>query len=153
MFTQRPNVYERLAVETGELPEGVETFYFASAYHLPGKSGGGAALVAKLIGKIEKATGWKCTSHWPFDWKHGETWFAQKAAETDLKDIRSSDILIFAPTTGTSRGTHVELGYALALGKPIYGWRPKGIEGTAFDSQVLPIPRVIAEIIEGELNG
>lgn len=122
-------------------------FYFASAYHLPGIDKGGADVAATVIKQIEAATGWKCTSHWPFDFRHGEAWFAKKAAETDLQDIRDADILIFAPTTGTSRGTHVELGFALALGKKVYGWRPKGIEGTAFDTQCEPLPWHLADLI------
>lgn len=127
------------------------TFYFASAYNFPGKPGEGAAVAGRIIKAICEATGWECTSHWPFDWKHGETFYAKQAAETDLADIRAADMLIFAPTTTTSRGTHVELGYALALGKQIYGWRPAGIEGTAFDSQVTALPPEIAQFIEREL--
>lgn len=130
---------------------GTTRFYFASAYHLPHKENGGADLAARVIREIEEATGWQCTSHWPFDFRHGETWYADVAAQTDLADIRASDILIFAPTTGTSRGTHVELGYALALGKSVIGWRPAGIDGTAFDTQVTPVPEVIAKILERAL--
>lgn len=122
-------------------------FYFASAYHLPGRPNGGSDPAAAVIRDIEQATGWECTSHWPADFRHGETWYARVAAETDLADIRAADVLIFAPTTPTSRGTHVELGYALAFGKRILGWRPPGVEGTAFDTLVEPLPEEIAALV------
>jgi nucleoside 2-deoxyribosyltransferase len=61
---------------------------------------------------------------------HAET------AEADLEDIHNADILVsFVPTdseltqvsvaTASRGGRHVELGYALALGKPIYVVGPK----------------------------
>lgn len=123
-------------------------FYFASAYHLPHHDNGGAAFAERVIPLIEAATGDRCTSKWPFDFRHGQTWFARQAAETDLEGIREADYVIFAPTTRTARGTHVELGYALALGKPVYGWRPDGIEGTAFDSFVPPVDARVRAVLE-----
>lgn len=128
-----------------------QKFYLASAYHLPCCRAAGADVAKKAEAKIAGITGWEPTAHWHTDFRHGETWYAEVAAETDLADIRRSDIVIFAPTTATSRGTHVELGFALALGKKVYGWRPRGIEGTAFDTQFETVPDSIADALEDAL--
>lgn len=125
-------------------------FYLASAYHLPRRPNAGADLAANIIRAIVDEIGWVSTAHWPFDFRHGETWYAKVAAETDLADIDSASVVLFVPTTATSRGTHVELGYALAREKIVYGWRPDGIEGTAFDTQTQPLPTPIRRIIERE---
>ncbi len=122
-------------------------FYLASAYHLPCCRNAGADVAKKAEARIAAITGWEPTAHWHTDFRHGETWYAEIAASTDLADIRRADVLIFAPLTGTSRGTHVELGYALALGKRVIGWRPGKIEGTAFDTQVEPVPGGISDIL------
>lgn len=127
-------------------------FYLASAYHLPCCPAAGADVAKKAEAKISAITGWEPTAHWHTDFRHGETWYARVAAETDLADIRRADVVIFAPTTRTSRGTHVELGFALALGKKVYGWRPRGIEGTAFDTQFEPVPGSIADALEDALS-
>ncbi|HEV2316233.1 MAG TPA: nucleoside 2-deoxyribosyltransferase [Thermoplasmata archaeon] len=122
-------------------------FYLASAYHLPCCRNAGADLAKKIETEIALATGWEPTAHWHTDFRHGETWYAGQAAATDLEDIRRADILIFAPLTETSRGTHVELGFALALGKRVLGWRPEHIEGTAFDTQTERVPGAIERIL------
>lgn len=129
-----------------------KTFYWASAYNLPGRPAAGADFAVKAIALVEELTGDKCTAHWPTDQRHGEKWYAKQAAVVDLADVARADYLIFAPLTGTSRGTHVELGYAMALGKPVYGWRPDGIEGTAFDALVTPLKWNVADAIAVEFG-
>jgi nucleoside 2-deoxyribosyltransferase len=55
--------------------------------------------------------------------------FYKTTARIDLEDIDAADIMVFFsedPLVGTVRGgRHVEFGYALAKGKPIYTVGPK----------------------------
>lgn len=125
-------------------------FYYASSYHLPGIVGGGAEVARLAIPWLEDFYGAKCTSKWPFDFAHGEPWYAKQAAETDVQSVKDADFVLFLPLTKTSRGTHVEMGMAIALGKPVYGQRfAEGDDGTAFDAlgEGLP-PRAEAIVLE-----
>lgn len=132
--------------------QSIRTFYYASSYHLPGVVGGGALVAERAIPRIEAATGWKCTSKWPFDFRHGEPWYAKQAAETDFQSVKDADAVLFLPLTKTSRGTHVELGMAIALGKTRYGWRFEPTDdGTAFDAFCERLPHNICQIVEEEV--
>jgi nucleoside 2-deoxyribosyltransferase len=124
------------------------TFYLASSFHLPSAQNGGQTLARALVLALEKVTGDRCTSRWIFVAYHSEGWFAKQAAVADMIDLARADYVIVVPQTKTSRGTHVEMGLALALDKPTYLWRPPGIEGVAFDQLCLELPEEWRATIE-----
>jgi nucleoside 2-deoxyribosyltransferase len=68
---------------------------------------------------VEKALaqhGWERTFAWSSDDPEGPEGFAQIAAE-ELAGVQAADVLIVLLPGGY--GTHVEIGAALALGKPV----------------------------------
>jgi nucleoside 2-deoxyribosyltransferase len=108
-------------------------FYLGMNYN-----GGGIEIAKKLAPRLESLTGHQCTSRWHHSEAHEHREFRLTIATTDLADIARADYVILAPLTETSRGCHVELGLALGLDKPVYLYRPDGINGTGFDSLCLP---------------
>jgi len=104
-------------------------FYLAMNY-----SDGGIEIAKKLAPELEKLTGDQCTSRWHHSEAHEPPEFRKTVACTDVADIARADYVIIAPLTKTSRGSHVEMGLALGLDKPVYLYRPDGIKGTGFDA-------------------
>lgn len=104
-------------------------FYLGMNYN-----GGGIQIAKQLAPELERLTGHQCTSRWIWSEAHESKDFRLTIATTDLADIARADYVILAPLTETSRGCHVELGLALGLDKPVYLYRPDGIDGTGFDS-------------------
>src|SRR5437870_7533236 len=108
-------------------------------FYLGMNCNGGGIKVAKLLApELEKLTGDQCTSRWMHSEAHEKREFRLTIASTDLSDISRADYVILAPLTETSRGCHVEMGLAIGLDKPVYLYRPDGIDGTGFDSLCLP---------------
>ena len=108
-------------------------FYLGMNYN------GGGIKVAKLLApELEKLTGDQCTSRWHHSEPHEKKEFRLTIATTDISDIARANYAILAPLTETSRGCHVEMGLAIGLDKPVYLYRPDGIDGTGFDSLCLP---------------
>jgi hypothetical protein len=66
--------------------------------------------------KIKEKYGWECTTEW---WLHKENQPFLSAIE-DLAAIRNSDILFVFNSGKKSEGKNIEIGYALALGIPVY---------------------------------
>jgi nucleoside 2-deoxyribosyltransferase len=104
-------------------------FYLAMNY-----SNGGIQTAKKLAPELEKLTGDQCTSRWHHSEAHEHHEFRKTIACTDVSDVARADYVIVAPLTETSRGSHVEMGLALGLDKPVYLYRPEGMSGTGFDS-------------------
>ena len=104
-------------------------FYLGMNYN-----GGGIQVAKKLIPELEARTGHQCTSRWVWSEAHESAEFRLTIATTDLADIARANYVILAPLTGTARGCHVEMGLALGLDKPVYLYRPKGMDGVGFDS-------------------
>lgn len=128
------------------------SFYLACAINLPGKPLEGVRLAARIATTLETLTGARCNSRWIFNALHhtlegaGNT--PRTLALTDALDVQRSDFVVAAPLTGTSRGVHVELGMAYALGIPVYLYSPAGRDPTAFDSLAHPCPEPWAAAIE-----
>lgn len=101
-------------------------------------NGGGIEIAKMLAPELEALTGDQCTSRWHHSEAHKHREFRLTIASTDLSDIARADYVILGPLTGTARGVHVELGLAIGLDKPVYLYRPAGIEGTGFDSLCIP---------------
>ncbi len=137
----------------GEAGQVIESFYLGTNYNLNGVP---RIDVAKaLIAALERETGWKCTSRWPWSKHHGGQAVGntrQVMAVTDLCDIVRADAVLILPLNSTARGAHVEQGAALAWDKPTYLLRPFGHEGTSFDSLCSPFPlvwtRTVQEVLE-----
>lgn len=108
-------------------------FYLGMNYN-----GGGIEIARQLAPMLELMTGDKCVSRWFHSeaHKHGE--FRRTIACSDVADIAQSDYVVLAPLSRTSRGTHVEMGLALGLDKPVYLYRPDGIDGVGFDALCIP---------------
>ena len=92
-------------------------FYVAAPFSMKKKAG-------QIAEKIRAATGWKCRARWLFG-KHDVLIHSdddERFAKEDLEDVRNSDVLVHIAAEGMrthSGGRHVELGYALALGKHV----------------------------------
>ena len=95
---------------------------------------GGIQIAKKLAPELEKLTSDRCTSRWHHSEAHKHIMFRKTIVCTDVADIARADYVIIAPLTKTSRGSHVEMGLALGLDKPVYLYRPDGIDGTGFDA-------------------
>lgn len=81
-----------------------------------------AATVSYLAAVLKEKFGWEHTYDWTV---HGSVQGEGEArltevAEYELNGVRKADIVIVLLPGG--RGTHVELGAALALGKRVYIW-------------------------------
>src|SRR5215471_706926 len=74
------------------------------------------AAEAAEIEKALKARGWERTYNWTGEEGKGLEDYA-KIAVAELKGIRQADVIIVQLPGGY--GTHVEIGAALALGKPV----------------------------------
>lgn len=129
------------------------TFYYGSNFNLGGTPR--VDVARAVIATLERVTGWKCTSRWPWSPHHGGQSFGSTReimALTDLTDIARADNVILLPLNGTARGCHVEMGAALAWDKPTYLWRPNGEEGTSFDSICVEFPQewkiAVYEVLE-----
>ena len=85
-----------------------KTFYLATA-----KDRGEELTV--LIDAL-KSRGWERTYAWTGEDEGGPAQFADVAVK-ELKGVADADVLIVLLPAG--RGTHVEIGAALALGKPV----------------------------------
>lgn len=121
-------------------------FYVGMNYH-----DGGAAIARSLIKRLEQETGDRCTSRWPYSKSHVLQGIRASIALTDMLDLAQADYVILVPLTGTARGVHVEMGAAYGLDKPVYLFRPDGLEGTAFDAFCLPMPTPWLNAIETEM--
>ena len=108
-------------------------FYLGMNYN-----GGGIELAKKLAPQLEILTGDQCTSRWHHSEAHEHKEFRKTISYTDIADVARADYVIIAALTGTSRGAHFEMGLAVGLDKPVYLYRPEGIDGTAFDECTLP---------------
>jgi nucleoside 2-deoxyribosyltransferase len=97
-------------------------------------SNGGIKVAKKLAPKLELLTGDQCTSRWHHSEEHEYKEFRKTIACTDVSDVARADYVICCPLTETSRGSHVEMGLGLGLDKPVYLYRPEGMDGTGFDS-------------------
>ena len=104
-------------------------------------NGGGIQTAKKLAPKLEQLTGDQCTSRWIYSEAHEHHEFRKTIACTDVSDVARADYVIIAPLTPTSRGSHVEMGLALGLDKPVYLYRPpeskdstQSVGGTGFDT-------------------
>lgn len=128
--------------------QNAKRFYLGMNYNLPGRPGAGAALARDLIRGLEAITRCRCTSSWPFEEPHSWPGFGRSAAVQDLVDLSLADFMIAVPLTGTSRGTHVEIGAALALGKPVYLYATDGRDPTGFDSLCYELPPGWRSVIE-----
>jgi nucleoside 2-deoxyribosyltransferase len=75
---------------------------------------------ANVLRNLLFDSGFECTARWILDGLSGDT---TETAEGDLADVARADVLVaLNPATWKDRGTggrHVELGYALALKKPV----------------------------------
>jgi len=93
---------------------GLVKFYIASGLE-------NAALVSRLA-SVLRFWGWQHT----YDWttcgsvRHGEEAWLTEIAEKEIQGVRDADILIVL--LPGHRGTHVELGAALALAKTVFIW-------------------------------
>jgi len=63
-----------------------------------------------------RVNGWERTFAWSGEDSKGAEGYAKTAVE-ELEGVRAADVLIVLFPAG--RGTHVEIGVALALGKPV----------------------------------
>ena len=113
---------------------------------------GGIETAKKLIPTLEALTGHQCTSRWVWSEAHESHEFRLTIGCTDLSDIARADYVVLAPLTTTSRGCHVELGLGIGLDKPVYLYRPDGIDGTGFDSLCLKWRPEWIKAIEAILN-
>lgn len=104
-------------------------FYLAMSY-----SNGGIDVAKRLAPELEKMTGDKCTSRWHHSEAHEHHEFRRTIACTDVADVAQADYVIAAPLNKASKGTHVEIGLALGLDKPVYLFRPKENDGCGFDT-------------------
>ena len=86
-------------------------YYLAAPYDCRGR----AADAARLVSEI---SGWRCTSSW-IDGNHpGST--RREQAENDLRDVRAAAaVVLWLPKASTSGGLWFEMGYAVAMGKPV----------------------------------
>lgn len=82
----------------------------------PSQMIGEAAVLRNLL----HDSGFDCTSSWILDGLSGDT---SETAEMDLADVARADVLVaLNPSLWKDKGTggrHVEMGYALALKKPV----------------------------------
>ena len=105
------------------------------------EDGHGAIVAVRVMRALEKATGAVCTARWP--WSEHEN-----IGLTCLFDIARADFVILAPLNDTARGTHVEMGAALALDKPTYLYPSSHRDPTHFDRLCLPLPETWRQAIE-----
>ena len=74
-----------------------------------------AAHVARLVSEI---SGWRCASSWLAGDHPKAT--PRDRAEDDLRDLRSAAAMVlWLPKASTTGGLWFEMGYAVALGKPV----------------------------------
>lgn len=132
--------------------EELGSFYLAMNFNFPGKDGEGAKLAVKLKSELERETGMFCTSRWMLHAHHGKDGYGRIVALTDLMDVARAECLIAIPLTKTARGTHIEIGAALGLDKPVFLYSPKGRSPTAFDSLCLDLPADWKETIQTVLK-
>ena len=87
------------------------TFYIAS---------GIASLEAmkKMVVEIEQRTSWKCNSRWLLI--NAEHYSLEAYARMDAHDVSSASLLIITDAHSSLGGKWVELGLAVARGKPIF---------------------------------
>lgn len=137
----------------------LKSFYLAMNFNFaPGKKGdrvsdgGGARLAVRLKSELERTTGMFCTSRWMLHPHHGKDGYGRIVALTDLMDVARADCLIAIPLTRTARGTHLEIGAAIGLDKPVYLVAPKDRSPTAFDSICLDTPYDWVKAIQKVLN-
>ncbi len=128
-------------------------FYFGMNFNFPGFPNCGARLARKIMRALETETGDRCTSRWPWHVHHEKSGMGLPAAVADIVDISRADYVILAPMTDTARGTHVEMGFALALDIPVYLYSKKDRKPTAFDSLCLPATEQMAYSIDSVMSG
>lgn len=90
-------------------------FYVASALH-------NREQVAEVVGTLEKA-GWKVTYNWAIspmtgDWEQGH-----HSARYEI--LGASEAKVFVALMPGYKGTHVEMGAALASNAEVYIWAPR----------------------------
>lgn len=126
--------------------------YVGCAINLPGKPQGAIQVAQRIAAEVQLATGCKVTSHWMHDPMHYARGYGQAAALADLVDIANSDYVVVVPLTKTSRGCHVEYGFAYGLGKPVHIVAPVDRDPTAFDYLALPAPQEIVDAVQRALE-
>ena len=112
-------LYEQMPPQPQWVPGGKQTsFYVAAPFIMKEKA-------RTIRDAIARHTGWRCEARWLVG-KHDVLIHSdddERFAREDLEDIRNSDVLVhLAGGEGMltrSGGRHVELGYALALGKHV----------------------------------
>lgn len=133
------------------------TFYLGTNINAPGKPLHGVSTAERMAKALEAATGARCTSRWIWAVHHhrleGAGNMGTILAATDLIDVARADFVVIAPLTGTSRGAHVELGFALALDKPTFLYSPPDRDPTAFDSLGVPLPEPWRKALEAAIRG
>lgn len=72
--------------------------------------------MAREVAARLQAAGWK----WVYDWTQHQEGEERHAAIKEIEAIKRADLVIILLPGG--RGTHVELGAALAAGKPVVLW-------------------------------
>lgn len=128
-----------------------EKFYMAASFNLPNNPNGGAILARTVARKIEELSKAHCVSRW-FYHLYLENSSFYTAAVADIIDISSADFVVVLPLTKTSRGTHVELGIALALAKPVYLYSPPDRSPTSFDMLCQTMPKEWRDAIDAILE-
>lgn len=126
------------------------TFYLASSINTPDnpRGGGSLATAQRLAYFIEGVTGDRCIARWPFHKLQNQDHFLPLMAVVNLEDIAQADYVVVVPLTSSSRGCHVELGMALAMGKPTYLYRPPGQDEVAFDQLCMKPPADMLKAIK-----
>ena len=117
------------------------------------RDGEGLLRARRVRDALELLTGDSCTSRWidhPFQ---NQDAYLKTVAVTDICDVAMADYVIVLPLTTTCRGTHVEMGLALAWGKPTYLYVPSGRDPMAFDELCLKLPEPWRFVIEEALAG
>ena len=126
----------------------ISSFYLATSFDLPDEPEGGLRRGRLIAAALTELLDARCTSRWLHSYVHLLHGFGRTAALTDVVDVAQADVLVAVPQSPTSRGTHVEIGMALALDKPVFLYRVRGRDPTAFDHLCLeptaPMRRVIA---------
>ena len=92
-----------------------KTFYLAGSY----SQRTGLKIFAELI---ENLSDWKCNARW-LDGDHDNA-SAQKCAMDDIEDLQESDVFILRHGKSSAGGMWVELGMAMAKGRPIILYMP-----------------------------
>jgi hypothetical protein len=132
----------------------MKTFYLGMPINngeVGSRDGIGIERARRVRDAIERVTGDTCTSRWidhPFQ---NRDEFLLTVAVTDICDVAAADYVVVLPLTVTCRGTHVEMGLALAWGKPTYLYIPRGRDPMAFDKLCLKPPMLMQEAIERAL--